>query len=472
MADLTYEEARQANELVNGTPGVNQEQIDGTEVVGATSSTSVDSGWTFATIRDWASTHPDLMLKSEYDTGPTNGIVDAAGSVENNVGGSKTADEIITHIDQNNIHTPLNDAQTTTTNLWSASKINAELVTKADDADLTSHESQVNPHGTGHTDLTSGIGTNTHAQIDTHIADTTGNPHSVTHAQLPDKGLNTHAQIDTHIADTLNPHSVTHALLPDNGTNTHAQIDSHIADTNNPHSVTAAQANAAPSSHVGDSSHLDTDERNAMSLSNNPSASNAFATVNDLIVVEDEGISLTRRGIINFIGAGVTATDNGVDATDVTIPGGAGTSGHVIQDEGVPLTQRANLNFAGAGVTVTDDSGNDASLVTITTGGGGEANVGANVGAGTGLSYRDKTAETLNFRSLIGGADISVTNNADDITIAYTGSGGGIPDAPDDSFGYLREGSASNTWVRGSRVTEAATAPSTPGIGDVWIDTT
>lgn len=48
--------------------------------------------------------------------------------------------------------------------------------------------------------------------------------------------------------------------------------------------------------------------------------------------------------------------------------------GHTIQDEGVPLAQRTNLNFVGAGVTVTDDSGNNATKVTITSGGGSALN--------------------------------------------------------------------------------------------------
>lgn len=47
------------------------------------------------------------------------------------------------------------------------------------------------------------------------------------------------------------------------------------------------------------------------------------------------------------------------------------TPGHEIQDEGTPLTQRGALNFVGAGVTVTDDSGNDRTTVTISGGGGG-----------------------------------------------------------------------------------------------------
>ena len=46
-------------------------------------------------------------------------------------------------------------------------------------------------------------------------------------------------------------------------------------------------------------------------------------------------------------------------------------SGHVIQDEGTPLTNRANLNFVGAGVTATDNPGNSSTDVTIPGGGGG-----------------------------------------------------------------------------------------------------
>ena len=38
---------------------------------------------------------------------------------------------------------------------------------------------------------------------------------------------------------------------------------------------------------------------------------------------------------------------------------------HVIQDEGTPLTSRTALNFVGAGVTVTDDSANGRTVVTI-----------------------------------------------------------------------------------------------------------
>lgn len=56
-------------------------------------------------------------------------------------------------------------------------------------------------------------------------------------------------------------------------------------------------------------------------------------------------------------------TDNGGGSISLDLGGGG--SGHTIQDEGSDMTARTNLNFVGAGVTVTDDAGNDATVVTI-----------------------------------------------------------------------------------------------------------
>ncbi len=45
-----------------------------------------------------------------------------------------------------------------------------------------------------------------------------------------------------------------------------------------------------------------------------------------------------------------------------------------------------------------------------------------NVGTGAGLIFRDKVGTTLNLKTLLAGTGISITNNADDITIASTGA--------------------------------------------------
>ena len=51
--------------------------------------------------------------------------------------------------------------------------------------------------------------------------------------------------------------------------------------------------------------------------------------------------------------------------------GGNNSAGHIIQEEGVSLAARAKLNFIGAGVTATDNPGDGSTDVTIPGGGGG-----------------------------------------------------------------------------------------------------
>ncbi len=59
---------------------------------------------------------------------------------------------------------------------------------------------------------------------------------------------------------------------------------------------------------------------------------------------------------------------------------------------------------------------------TETTPSGGEANTGSNVGTGDGV-FKQKTGVDLEFKSLVGGTGITLTQNADDITIDTTTTG-------------------------------------------------
>lgn len=81
------------------------------------------------------------------------------------------------------------------------------------------------------------------------------------------------------------------------------------------------------------------------------------------IQILDEGVSQGNVRSVDFTGAGVTASVSGSAGT-VNISGGGG-GGHTIQDEGSNLTARTGLNFVGAGVTCTDDAGNDQTDCTI-----------------------------------------------------------------------------------------------------------
>lgn len=64
------------------------------------------------------------------------------------------------------------------------------------------------------------------------------------------------------------------------------------------------------------------------------------------------------------------------------------------------------------------DNHSPTSWVAFSGGGGGEVNVGANVGGGIGNVFRDKTGLTLNFRTLVQGASMLLTQAADTVSIA------------------------------------------------------
>lgn len=86
--------------------------------------------------------------------------------------------------------------------------------------------------------------------------------------------------------------------------------------------------------------------------------------------VQDESINLPQRTTINFVGAGVTASDFG-GVTTVNIPGGGGPAVYpTIQDEGVSLPIQPIIDFVGAGVTASNGVGK--TIITIP--GGGVAN--------------------------------------------------------------------------------------------------
>ena len=94
---------------------------------------------------------------------------------------------------------------------------------------------------------------------------------------------------------------------------------------------------------------------------------------------------------------------------------------------------------------------------------------GTNVGVGAGV-FRDKTAASLNLRSIVAGANITATQNADDVTIAATGvlttlaNEGGGADVFDNVVGttaYLRSFIGTSN---GLTVTQGAT--------DITVDNT
>jgi len=80
--------------------------------------------------------------------------------------------------------------------------------------------------------------------------------------------------------------------------------------------------------------------------------------------------------------------------------------------------------IAGSNVIVSENA--DDITISALSGGGGEVNTASNVGVGTGHVFRGKVALDLQFRTLIAGANITLTEGANEITIAGPASSGEV----------------------------------------------
>jgi hypothetical protein len=85
----------------------------------------------------------------------------------------------------------------------------------------------------------------------------------------------------------------------------------------------------------------------------------------------------------------------------------------IVSDGTIPNTVAGNLYFIPHG------------QVPINISNGGTVQNAANVGVGTGEIFRDITSATVNLRTLVAGAGISISTVGDNVFIINTGAGGG-----------------------------------------------
>jgi hypothetical protein len=127
------------------------------------------------------------------------------------------------------------------------------------------------------------------------------------------------------------------------------------------------------------------------------------------IDVQDEGTPVVDdAAVLNFIGAGVTAAPNGTTA-DITIPGGV----NVEETGSAVLTPALTLNFLGAGVTAVANG----TTADITIPGGAGVSGATNIGTGEEV-FAANVGGVLEFRTLVAGANVSITQSADELLIA------------------------------------------------------
>ena len=123
-------------------------------------------------------------------------------------------------------------------------------------------------------------------------------------------------------------------------------------------------------------------------------------------------------------GSNITITPS-ADEIQISATGGSGevnTASNVGTGAGQVFKQKTGVDLelktikAGTNITVT----NNADDITIdAAGGGGEVNTASNLGAGEGV-FAQKTGVDLEFKSLVAGTNISLTGTANDITINST----------------------------------------------------
>ena len=186
-----------------------------------------------------------------------------------------------------------------------------------------------------------------------HSADTLANLNlKVSDATLDDSGDPRTPTAHATSHESGGSDEVAHQDLSGTGTNTHAQVDSHISSTSNPHSVTAAQAGAAPTTHASQHQHGGADEvatatpaANAIPKADGSGKLNAWVDATgsgDVVgpasatdealarydgttgkLIQNSGATLTDAGVLTVPGA-ITSTGGGVTANT-----GAGSFGSV-----------------------------------------------------------------------------------------------------------------------------------------------
>lgn len=149
-----------------------------------------------------------------------------------------------------------------------------------------------------------------------------------------------------------------------------------------------------------------------------------FALESTTYNIYSNGNILPRRNRINFRGSGVAIADDSINAwTDILITGVADNTG--IQKVEVSsnsnlVGSRKRLNFISGTATVLNISDNPVSDridITINNTAAGEFNTASNVGSGTGI-FAQKIGTDLQFKTLVQGTNIVLTNNANTVSIS------------------------------------------------------
>ena len=155
---------------------------------------------------------------------------------------------------------------------------------------------------------------------------------------------------------------------------------------------------------------IDADSNTITNIDNNEIKVGAGIDVSKL---SSGSVDNTEFGYLDGIGGNIQALLNGKIDNGVNVGAGAGL---VFKDKSGMNLRFKTIN-AGNNIAIT----NNADDITINATSVVVPNVnGTNVGTGTGIVFKDKSGDNLRFRTVKAGNNITITNNADDITINAT----------------------------------------------------
>lgn len=141
----------------------------------------------------------------------------------------------------------------------------------------------------------------------------------------------------------------------------------------------------------------------------------ANTTLSGLVGID--GVSLAVNDRVLLVNQ-TAPIENGLWLAQVgawTRPGDFATGN--LADQAYVLITAGSVNAGSSWLSTTPAAIIDTDPITFVLFALADTTLAANVGSGTGLVFRDKTGTILNFKSLIAGTDIVVSNNADDITL-------------------------------------------------------